>query len=530
MIRTDVQRERIRREEEQPMTNRYRLPILATLVCMLCIDVSLSQAMATLSGLVTDAKTNGVLPGVQITIEVLGGGAIKTISTDSVGRFVADGLPPGSYKVVPKYGGYLFWRKNRRLPPEETGPTIEVRPGEVRTVALSMSPEATIAGTVLDSRGQPIVATTISVLRDTYSATGKRELRETLGRLRTDDRGRFRFSGLYPSDYYLRITGGPFLTRPMTYFPGTSDITKAIPLRVNMGDNVEVGTVVVPRQTLVQGRLRFREMGEPARIRDLYLAPDTVMARRLSDDGLGQMQVSISEGIHDLLLSWVSNSELIFGQFTLTVANSGFDEEVHVRRGIRVRGTVSSIDATGRRAIIPSARCLLHSEIARPYLQVNSTNCIDQWKVPGPYRLELQGLPQDAYVVEVVTGGQSISEGTLEVSNDLDFSVTVAPLGGSVTGTVKDRNGEPLAGARVALVPASNQALRAFHYRTAFTLESGTFELRGIAPGAYQLFAWTEVEGSAFRDPEFLQPFANRGKAIEMTLRTKITTDITAID
>jgi hypothetical protein len=51
-----------------------------------------------------------------------------------------------------------------------------------------------------------------------------------------------------------------------------------------------------------------------------------------------------------------------------------------------------------------------------------------------------------------------------------------------------------------------------FKTTTADTM--GHFSITGIAPGEYKLFAWEQIEESAYQDPEFLKPYESQGQAI----------------
>jgi hypothetical protein len=46
--------------------------------------------------------------------------------------------------------------------------------------------------------------------------------------------------------------------------------------------------------------------------------------------------------------------------------------------------------------------------------------------------------------------------------------------------------------------------------------QNGAFELQGVAPGKYKLFAWDRAAYGAWEDPNFLSPFEGRGDPIEV--------------
>ena len=56
---------------------------------------------------------------------------------------------------------------------------------------------------------------------------------------------------------------------------------------------------------------------------------------------------------------------------------------------------------------------------------------------------------------------------------------------------------------------------------------NGRFEIHGIAPGSYKLFAWPELEGAAYRNADFMQEFEQRGKPVKIQKRDRVSTDLT---
>jgi len=96
------------------------------------------------------------------------------------------------------------------------------------------------------------------------------------------------------------------------------------------------------------------------------------------------------------------------------------------------------------------------------------------------------------------------------------LEITISARGARAHGAVTDKDGLPAAGVWVVAVPdeARRTLLRLFKAQT--TDQYGKFDLHGLAPGDYKLFAWDEVEEPAWEDGEFLRPFEARGTKIEV--------------
>jgi hypothetical protein len=55
--------------------------------------------------------------------------------------------------------------------------------------------------------------------------------------------------------------------------------------------------------------------------------------------------------------------------------------------------------------------------------------------------------------------------------------------------------------------------LRSF-FKMANADAQGHFTIKGIAPGEYKLFAWSQIDDPDYQDPEFLKPYENQGEAV----------------
>src|SRR5690242_3435122 len=84
------------------------------------------------------------------------------------------------------------------------------------------------------------------------------------------------------------------------------------------------------------------------------------------------------------------------------------------------------------------------------------------------------------------------------------------------TGTVVDRNGQPVTNAPVAIVPPAAQRLREDLYRSTMTDDGGRFRLQGIPPGDYSVFAWEDIEDGLWRDPDSMQQNEGAGKHVHI--------------
>jgi len=140
----------------------------------------------------------------------------------------------------------------------------------------------------------------------------------------------------------------------------------------------------------------------------------------------------------------------------------------------------------------------------------------------GAYNAIPDGQSKDCNVKDVEYAGRAaLGEGfSITRGSAATLEITISSRGARVQGTVTDDDGLPTPGVWVALVPDS-EVRRSKHrlYKSETTDQYGHFDLRGIAPGGYLLFSWTEAEDGAWEDPEFLKPFLEKKKGQSISLQ-----------
>jgi hypothetical protein len=94
---------------------------------------------------------------------------------------------------------------------------------------------------------------------------------------------------------------------------------------------------------------------------------------------------------------------------------------------------------------------------------------------------------------------------------------------------VRDAAGNTVLGAVVAIVPDEPRRGAGPLYRSVVSDPNGRFEIHGIAPGYYKLFAWPELEGAAFRNAQFMKDFEGRGKPTKIEKGTRVSIDLTTL-
>ncbi len=136
----------------------------------------------------------------------------------------------------------------------------------------------------------------------------------------------------------------------------------------------------------------------------------------------------------------------------------------------------------------------------------------------GTYRVAVTNLPKNAYVKSALLGGTEVLNAGVRIDGEpggaLEIQIGQNP--GTFDAAVIDDNQEAASGATVVLVPDPSRRQRQDAYRSATTNESGRVHFEGVIPGDYKVFAWDEVEFSAWQDPDFIRMYEDRGKPLRI--------------
>ena len=101
---------------------------------------------------------------------------------------------------------------------------------------------------------------------------------------------------------------------------------------------------------------------------------------------------------------------------------------------------------------------------------------------------------------------------------------------GEISGVVTGQDLNPASVALVVLIPetAKRRAMTQF-YRQTTTSDAGHYSLSNVPPGRYKLFAWEQIENSAWMDPDVLKPVESKGIAVEVKEGGKEALDLKVI-
>jgi protocatechuate 3,4-dioxygenase beta subunit len=468
-------------------------------------------------------------------------GQVRDAATDSMGRFELKSLNPGQYRLSVQRNGYVR-QEYGQSKPEGSGSFLTLSPGQkVSDIAIQLLPAAVISGHVYDEDGESVQGAQVSTLRYAYR-NGQRELAHS-GEARTNDLGEFRIYGLAPGQYIVEAEKQPRVFAPLKdepgyvpiYYPGVFDADRATPIAVRAGD--EFPSVDISFQTThtltLRGHVIRGVSGGPALRAQVYL-----LSRGATTSGLhatSQSFVNDPQGVFELrnvtpgtyfLYAFIyEEGRAEFARQPIEVADTNLDgitltvaPGVNIKGRLRVEGKLDSSVGSFQVSLSPkNTRPYfggIPSDAVKPDGSFVLKNAFDD-----EYEINVDGLPEGYFLksarldgVDALTAGVTID--TKQTPGLLD--ILVSPNGARIDGVVS-KDQQPFQGASVTLVPDPPHRGEKRLFKSTTTDQLGHFILQGIPPGDYKLFAWESIDPGAYRSPDFLRPFENRGESMHIT-------------
>ncbi len=503
------------------------------------------EDLCTVEGQVVNALTGEPVKKVQISMtnhmgrgHANGFGAV----TDAGGRFVVENVDPGQYGLSAVRDGFGKMEYGARVPDRPGSPLFLSAGQHVRDIALRLTPQGVIAGRVLDEEGEPVQYAQIQVM----GSRSVRGMRNNSGYASTNDLGEYRVFGLQPGKYYLRATDQqqnrmndaqdrkPGVEAEEghvpTYFPGSTDPAGAGVIEVAAGTVVS-GADVTLRKTRTL-RIRGRVVpaagdGPPPRVMITVLPREpafavfvsAVMARTQGTNGTFQVR-NLAPGAYLLVADWSEDGKRRVVKQPVDLGSSNLDDftllltpALQLKGQVRVEGTA---DVNLAQLFVELAtQGPMRYRMGGSRVKDDGSFIFENINADN-YTLNLRGLPPNFYMKSMRMGDVDALERGLDLTHGPagSLDVVISPNGGQVEGTVADSKGQMSSGATVVLVPDAPRREQSGLYQIAGTDQSGHFNLQGIAPGDYKLFAWEDADSDSYRDPEFVKQFENAGEAV----------------
>lgn len=167
------------------------------------IDIDLLDG-GSIAGIVFDDQIEPIV-GCDIWLKQQDGNQnSETVQTDFAGRYIAQGLSPGTYKVRAKAAGLVTEYYNNRTTYAEAI-EVSVNAGELANgIDFRLSEGGSISGQVVDTTGNPLAS--INVYVDSAENT------DCSGEDKTNADGEYRVTGLFTDNYRVRAQASGYTT------------------------------------------------------------------------------------------------------------------------------------------------------------------------------------------------------------------------------------------------------------------------------------------------------------------------------
>ena len=522
----------------------------------------LQQDTCIVSGMVVKLAGSAPLKSASVRlISIEDRARAYSATTDGGGRFALKNVERGRYRLRVRRNGFVTQEYGQKTP-DDPGSILTLAPGqEVKDLMFRLIPWSVIAGRIRDEDGEPFPWIQVTALREVYT-DGKRKLSPDAQEI-TNDMGEYRLFGLRPGRYFVSAT---YSTRGQeleqmselapaeesaalgyvpTYYPGTPDPGRASTITVKPGDEIPSVDILLQRVAAytIRGRIYNMIAHRPGKNVSIMMQPrnsklawTTFNFETTAQEKDGSFVLNhVIPGPYTLLALWFDEGKQYLAKQNIDVGNADVvGVTLTIAPGMTVNGRVIWDGKPGLEgdelniSAYPTEQSYYFGGDAR--VGLNGTFTLKE--VPeDAYQLSVGGISKDSYIKAVRYGTtDALYDGfTVERGTDASLEVTLSSRGARVQGTVTDADSLPLAGVWVVLVPGEAHRGHRQMYKETTTDQYGHFELRGIAPGDYNLFSWEEVEYGAWQDEEFLKPFEKKGQKLELHEGDRKNADLTAI-
>ncbi len=498
---------------------RYSFHAAALTIC--CAAGLLAQQpgsadLSRIEGRVANALSGQPVAEAAVTLyRSLGGDAASETTSDAAGRFVFDGIAPGTYRITADATGYL-------QPEYSAGDALVLAPAQiVKDLQLKLTPQGEISGRVLADPDHPLAGVEVVALRSLQAGNARRMIRAA--ETRSGALGEFRLTDLPPGNYLLaanrplRIRILPDAAFIATFYPSAPDANGAVPVHLTAGQDASSSDIQMLQEQLqrVTGKVLGRNVGIEVMLSPqnsaLVAGFDLAMTKPAPD---GSFNITGVRAGQYLLAVRQTGTARILASLPLEVGRPDIlDAEITAGDLLNLSGTFRMDEGSQilQGATVQLARLSTNGD--GPSIAASTDGSFHMENIALElYGLNFGRLPKGSYVRAVRWGGQDVLTNGLDLTHGPssgNLEITVSSKGAAVEGRVALPDTAPTAPAQnnapvedtllgvhmVALVPDPPRPLTPYLYRRLQTDSMGHFQTQGVPPGTYRIYAVEEGEG-----------------------------------
>ena len=510
--------------------------------------VASERAGDTVSGTVTSATDGRPLSHAVITLyDIVANQVFSTVTADDQGRFRFASVPAGRYRLTGRAKGYLA---ASYLDHDGFGTAI-VTGADFNTQGLQLKLErdASISGHIVDQAGEPIEHANVTLYRELPQAPEAQRVRR-FRNAETNSSGEYEFIDLAPGTYFLSVTATPWyavhpapeqpgifmwyrenidpaldVAYPLTFYPHALSSDEASPLVLHAGEEADGDMQLTAEHAL---SITVRALSDPQQqgrgfrfpqlTRTVFGESEPVPAQTQFMNGVATI-TGLAAGEYVVQQTGNGGFPIRSAPVDLSTSSVTLDSPPETPPGkisvaVRERGGMSAS---------PGSQILLWSVDGGQAMvgKIGNDGTAEFPNVPpGTYRFTFSEGGRSKPIAAILENGQPLQTRRVNLTSGQELALTIAlsaaPV--SVSGVVQ-RNGKPVPGAMVVLVPAGGDTSAELFRRDQSDLDGG-FTFREVIPGKYLVVAIEDGWTLRWTDTTVLMPYLLHGSPVEVPSNT----------
>jgi len=492
---------------------------------------------ARITGRVVRSDTGRPLPKVVVTIfSALQQRESFSVRTDATGAFRFEDVRPGTYRLRAQRNGFV----QKLFGQTGGGPsgTIVVSAAQsVENLDLQLDPGGVITGKVTDQDDDPIENVEVVALRLRFRPGGE-QWTSIVRTSRTDDIGNYRLPGLSPGLYYVQAGGqGEAVTVSSqtanfgyspTFFPGSMNRGGANRVSVSGGQesrDIDISLRSSPTFTVNGAILDGKSENSVRRYSVGFARGGATATRPIEADGSFAIR-GLTQGAHTIVAIASEDGKLPRRAYKHVIIS---DSDVHLvldfASSSRIEGHLQtnekgySFEGLRVNLVPPTEEAVFASGMVNEKGEFVVTSL-----PPGEYSFVLDGRGDEVYVSKVTCRGQKQDSRyvRIELGESIDdcelfIGTDVAEASGQVISENKNAGW-----VTVVFIPAEPKARENPRgTRTGQADGEGKFQVKGLIPGRYLVFAIEPSDDAIYYDLGFADRNRRYGKIVEIFGREK---------